>query len=412
MRRLIILGALALVLGAVVLRLLQYDTGYVLIVVGGKSVEMRFWAAAILLVLIFAVVALVWKYLMRTVRLTKGTWYSLRHDRALRAQHRLDSGVLNLLEGDYKTADFMLSKALKKMPHNRLAAVAACESALRLNRPEAARARVNHLGELKGEKGISIELAKVHILMYEQHWQEARQRLLVLKTRSPRHPVVIQRLTDVLEAVQDWPALESLLLENDRSDVMSESAWQALRERTYRQLLLQAGGAEEPLAEVQDVWKRTPKALREEPSVLAVYGRLMLGLNQTADLEPMLRHGIRRRWHDELVELYGLLPAPDPMYQLKQAEKWLEPHPRNLALLLALGRISLRNELWGKAKEYFSECLRLAPSPVVYAELARLLSQLGEHKQSEELYRQGLLASASSLPNLSPRTSTPSPYSG
>lgn len=400
MKRLVIYSALALLVGALVLRLLQYDTGYVLIVIAGKSIEMRFWAAVLLLLLLVGALYFVLKYLSRLTRLTRDVWYSLRYDRAMRAQHRLEAGVLHLLEGDDQAADFMLSKALKRMPKNRLAIVAASESALRLNHLEQAKTRLHTAGEILGEKHLSVALAKTRILIHEQRWQEALQRLLELKTVAPRHPVVIKRLIIVLQALEDWPALESLLQESDRSDVMSEEQWRDLRVNTFRQLLLSAAEAKVPLTEVEQVWTRIPKTLKSQPSLLAVYCRLMLGMEQTGQLEKLLKDALKRDWNDELVEIYGVLPAADPLAQLSRGERWLEQHPEDPTLLLALGRISLRNELWGKAREYFTACLRLSPVPVVYAELARLLARLGDHQQSAELYRQGLLGTAPSLPNL------------
>ncbi len=69
---------------------------------------------------------------------------------------------------------------------------------------------------------------------------------------------------------------------------------------------------------------------------------------------------------------------------MQKAEQWLTAHPTDAHLLLALGRLSLRNQLWGKAREYFERSLQEQPSPEVFAELARLLQSLKEPERSAQ----------------------------
>ena len=61
--------------------------------------------------------------------------------------------------------------------------------------------------------------------------------------------------------------------------------------------------------------------------------------------------------------------------------------------MLALGRVSLYNKLWGKAKDFFELSLQIMPTSVAYAEMARLLTKLGENEKSNEYFRKGLLVS-------------------
>lgn len=59
-------------------------------------------------------------------------------------------------------------------------------------------------------------------------------------------------------------------------------------------------------------------------------------------------------------------------------------------LLLALGRLSLRNRLWGKARSYLEASIGASPRSAAYGELGRLLEQLGEQEAAREHYRKGL----------------------
>lgn len=400
MKRLVIISAFALLAGVGVLRLLQYDSGYVLIVIAGKSIEMRFWVA----VLSFSIILFSIYWLIRRsvglLRFAQGGWSALRNDRSLRAQHRLQTGVLRLLEGDYQSADKLLGKAAREMPDNVLAVVAGGEIALRLKHLGDAHSRLERADGFEGENAISVAVMNVKLLLAEAQLEDALSRLLVLKTRSPNSPAILQLLQKVLVELQDWPALERLLNDFDRNDVLSDERWRDLQLLTYRQLLLTASESNDPLVQVEAVWLRMPKALRSHADTVATYCRLMMRFEQHQVLEPILLQALKSQWHEELVELYGLLSTAKPQQQLRNAEQWLKAQKDNPTLLLALGRICLRNQLWGQARDYFGATLKISPIPVVYAELARLLDHLGDQQHSSELYRQGLLRMSPCLPDL------------
>ena len=90
----------------------------------------------------------------------------------------------------------------------------------------------------------------------------------------------------------------------------------------------------------------------------------------------------------------------DPRRQLALAESLLERHPREPELLLALGRIALRNQLWGKARDYLESSLKLAARPDTCAELARLCEHLGETEHSRALLLRAVRGSVGELPAL------------
>ena len=83
-------------------------------------------------------------------------------------------------------------------------------------------------------------------------------------------------------------------------------------------------------------------------------------------------------------------PVPAPGEQLLISEQWLKHRTNNPELLLALGRLSLRNELWGKAREYFETSLKLRRNRETLAELSRLNAHMGEEEASIKLLMQGL----------------------
>ena len=132
-----------------------------------------------------------------------------------------------------------------------------------------------------------------------------------------------------------------------------------------------------------------PQAV-DPAAAVAERARALAGAGKGDEAERELRRALKRDWHTALVESYGEIRGADPAKQLKQAETWLKAHPGDAALLLTAARLSLANELWGKARSYLEASLALAPKPGAYALYGRLLAQLGEDEGALAAFREGL----------------------
>ena len=75
---------------------------------------------------------------------------------------------------------------------------------------------------------------------------------------------------------------------------------------------------------------------------------------------------------------------------METAESWLKKYGSDPVLFLTLGKISIRNSLWSKAKEYLQKSNNLAKSPDVYFELANLYRNQGDYKQSVIYFEKGI----------------------
>ena len=72
-------------------------------------------------------------------------------------------------------------------------------------------------------------------------------------------------------------------------------------------------------------------------------------------------------------------------------EHWLKAHPNDAKLLFVLAQLAERNQLWGKAKDYYRASLDNQPNAQVYMAYAKLLEYLGDVEVSLMYYRLGLL---------------------
>jgi HemY protein len=114
-------------------------------------------------------------------------------------------------------------------------------------------------------------------------------------------------------------------------------------------------------------------------------------LEQHALAEEVVRDTLRRGYDRDLVYLYGLIEGKEKDKQLSTAEKWLEGNERDPVLLLTLGRLCIRHQLWGKARSYLEASLGIEPRSDTYRELGRLLEKINQPKEAAEFYRKGLI---------------------
>ena len=151
-----------------------------------------------------------------------------------------------------------------------------------------------------------------------------------------------------------------------------------------------------------EVWQMLPSEVRDAAAIIAERARALARLGDGEQAERELRGALKRDWNAVLVEAYGEIRGADPAKQLKQAETWLKSHPDDAPLLGTLARLSLANELWGKARSYLEARLAIAPEPDAYALYGQLLTQLGEGEAALAAFRSGLqlvtLAVAEPLP--------------
>ncbi|MCY1531352.1 Protein HemY [compost metagenome] len=223
----------------------------------------------------------------------------------------------------------------------------------------------------------------------------ALETLKAVHERHPRHHQVLRQMLHLHEVRGDWASLVGLLPVLRKEKALPESRLAELELRAWSARLHQAGEeglneGETALQPLTRAWQQLSSAQRNEPRLVLAFAEQLRRLGAEQEAEEAVRGAIKRGYDDALVRLYGLLRGSDPTRQLQTAEGWLKEHPSDATLLLSLGRLCLRNRLWGKAREYFESSLSFRRDPETCAELARLLAQLGEVERSNQLFQEGL----------------------
>lgn len=200
---------------------------------------------------------------------------------------------------------------------------------------------------------------------------------------------------------RSWSANRQMKKELRESAV--ESVDEALLIRELNALGAEGTGETVALSELRKFWKKRARNFAGDPDVIGAYVDALARAGEFSEATSTLESALDKFWNGALVRRYSLLSLrvedAAAVKQLQRAEVWLQEKHKDGELLLALGRLSLRNQLWGKAKDYLERSLRAEPNAEVFAELARLLLSLKEQERNAEYLRMQTKTVSGALPN-------------
>jgi HemY protein len=375
-------AVLAILLGAFLAHFLLADRGYVLINFRGYVIEMSVPGLVILLVL---------SYLF--VRALVGVAEAPRRWRAARSQRQLErrdsdltAGLTQLIEGNWARSERLLTQGLKHADAP-LANYLLAAHAAQLQGAVDRRDQWLTLAQgLSADGATSALLTRAELQLTAGDAAAAVETLQALERDKPDQPAAAALLARAYRALGDRSQLMTLLPRLVRAP-MPAAERAELAKLAVQGELARPGLTSERLDEI---WAAVPNELKPSPALLAERVRALDRLERGDEAERELKAALKREWHGELVQSYGEVRGADPAKQLKQAETWLKTYPDDAALLLAAARLSMANELWGKARSYLESSLSLAPTADAYALYGRLLTQLGEDDGALSAFRSGL----------------------
>jgi HemY protein len=378
-------GLVVLVASVTVALVALPDPGYVLIGYGKYSLETTLAAF---------VIALGLAYL--AVRMIAGLWHAPRGIRRWNDRYRnrrlgrlFDTAMIELVEGQPERAERRLARLVYAGESPLDVYLSAARVANRIDADDRRDYYLKLALERYPRAELAIGLVQAELQLSRSQLDQAQTTLSRLQSLSAHNAQVMRLRIQLYLRQQDWEALRGLLPELRRGHVLAGDQWQRLAVQVYRQRLEELGAMRD-LEALESGWKQLPSAVQQDQAMVSVYLQELLRIGAHAQAEQVLREQLRVHWDRGFVYAYGDVAAPNAAGQLSVAEGWLEQHPDDGVLLLTLGKISLRNELWGKARGYFESGIEREPMPEAYRLLGSLLERLGEADRAAECYRKGI----------------------
>jgi len=374
--------------GSLLALLAKNDPGFAIFGYGHWTMEMSL-ALFIIISLLLATAAYYLTRLLINILQSPGKLHRWsRQAAANKANARLTQGLTAQAKGDWKKAEKTLTTSAQKGKQAGLHYLAAARAAQSQGAPER---RDHYLQQAAQHQvdNVAVQITQAELQMNEGQLEQALATLLTLRGRVPKNTHVLRLLASVYRRTQDWQALSMLLGELKQQHVLSSRLYDELEQRTYRKLL-ETQSQQLDLGAMHMSWNRIPRTLKKNPDLLLPYCDALIkkGDNQLA--EKLLREGLNSHWDQALIKLYGFCAAENKKKQLETAEGWLQLHENDPMLLLTLGHLCMRMQLWGKARAYLESSLNARPLAETHYSYARLLESMGEMEQASEQYHKGL----------------------
>jgi len=253
----------------------------------------------------------------------------------------------------------------------------------------------------------TINSLKAQLLFKSNQLEQCVAVLQQMKTSSLNDASLMRLLKDVYLKLNDWGQLEKLLPALEKNSVINGEEAELIRVRIFMENLYRISNqrtdfsATEISSQLEKAWKKGTALYKHDEKIVKHYADLLFKLDRKEQASKAIEVALNRSWSDELIKRYGELDFGTPHRQLVVAESWIQNKPGNARLLVTLGRLAMRNELWGKAREYFDNSIEISSTAEAHGELARLLKFLGEEKLADEHQEKFLQGVGAQLPNLS-----------
>jgi len=383
---LLFLLAMAL-LAAALAPVFMNDPGLVQIRFRGWTLEM----SVLVLVLGIVITWLLVHFVVRIWQLPTETARKVREQRALK---QLEKGLLALTEGDWTTAERALQKSASAQGQTTARYLAAAQAADGQDAGDRAEWYLEQADSGGRRNRFLVELTRARLLTENHRYEEAVPVLEELRRRRKRHAQVLELLARCYRELGRWESMQEILPVMQKTGLIDEARASGLKNQAA---IAQIGQCRER-EQLQPTWLAFPKAMQKSPEIIKAFADKANGLGAGELIEPIIRASLKQEWNSSLLLPYGEASGEDANRRMKQCEKWLNQHPDDASLHLALGRLCARDELWGKARHHMIRSLELEPTTTGYDSLGQLLERQGELEVAMASFRNALRLSQGKEP--------------
>jgi len=227
-------------------------------------------------------------------------------------------------------------------------------------------------------------MAEIRIALDARDFAAAAAALEQLGSKE-RRQIAAQRLALRLAQGQgDWTELLRLTRLLEKHGALTSDQARPLRLRAQRGII---DSLQEDPAQLMRLWQGMVAVDREDAQIVQRIVRALTAAGACTESAQIIEDYFDEHWEPGLLADYADCVGGDVLRRIAHAERWLHEHPRDADLLLALGRLCQKQQLWGKAQSYLEASLAITPACTAHIELARLLDQLGRTEDANRHYR-------------------------
>jgi HemY protein len=367
---------LATIVGALLAWLIKEQHGFVLIAWDNHTLEMRLWiAATLLLLLLLSVFVASWLlFMLRRSGKYLSLWSRSRGNR--KARNQTLAGIVALAEGHWTQAEQLLNKAIERSDTPLINYLLAAKAAQEQHNFAQRDLYLKQASDIAPEASVAVSVTQAELQFEGKQYEQALATVTQLWEDHQRHPYVLKLLAKCYFQLKDWGRLYNLLQQLKKTRVFPREDYQQLEHHCITQWLISE--AQQGAEQLLQLWQALHKDYQKQLEFVRVYAQLLVELNAHADAEAVLRQALKRQYHRDLIYWYGHAAGRDSQTQLHFAESFKNDGQTDWQLYFALGQLSYHNQLWGKARDYLMQSIKLCASLEAYQLLVLTLEHLNE----------------------------------
>ena len=376
---------LAVFAGAVALAIIgRGNAGYALFVYPPWRVELSLIFFFMLLAATFGVLYTVARLVHHTLQLPAHVRAYHERRRTGKAREALLGSAQAYMEGRFARAESDARQAFEANESRPLAALLAARAAHQLRSPDRRDAWLERAGELGDPLHVARLVTRAELLLADRDYIGARAVLRDLHGSGPKHIATLRMLLRAELGARNWDEALRLTGVLSKRDAISPALHDEYKSQALHELL---GALADDPAGLESRWRRLPARDQAIPRVAAAAAKHAAAAGRASLAREIIEKALAQDWNPALVDLYAAAPTEDVRARIEKAERWLPEHPGDARLLLALGRLCVRGELWGKAQNYLEASLSFEPGCEKHLALAHLFERLGNAADANRHFR-------------------------
>ena len=372
----------------------RFDAGQVVFVYPPYRVDVSLNLFIVGVVVAFLLLYAILRFVRNVVTMPRRVAAYRARMRTEKANAALRDAVGNLYAGLFSRAEKAARDSLAEEKNQGAAGLIAASAAHRLH--EYAR-RDEWLGQVEDP-----ELQEARLMATADMRADGRDAdgalaaLTEMRTQGGRRIHAQQIALRAQQQLKNWSEVLKLVKTLEKREALHPAVAVRLRQLAAENLLRDRRHNADALLEL---WHALSPVERHSPRLADCAAELLIALDRQNDARKIVEEALAQNWDARLLRRYPDTSGSDALPLIQKAEAWRKDRPEDGDLLFALGRLCLKQQLWGKAQSFLEAALKSADAtrnePLKirsHRALARLHEQLGDSGKAANHYRESALS--------------------
>jgi len=368
------------------------EKGYILIAMGGLTIESTVVTAIIMLTVLFISLLVTLKIMRGGIRLGTGTWHKLIFANRRRALRDFNQGISAYILEDYAKAEHLLAKCAEPSQFETTAYLLAASAASKQSLPENTDhylkcLRNNKTGENIKQGSLDDVLVELKLLIAQASYKEARDLLGDYHKHLGHDHRLLSLEIDLCIIEQRFDAALEHLKAARKQKAISDNRiqnWEG--DAFYGAFHQQITQIDQEAAE--KYWQTLPRKIKQREAVLFAYCKVLAENDINEPLNDLLLPLLKKDSSEAVIRQMRTLAITNSEKLIPLIHKQLHKNEHNGKWLSCLAHLTAASGDLVTSQKAFSALLSLADKKYDDIDLkgySQILTQQGDHKKANEL---------------------------